>query len=161
MNSSDLASLYTEYSGKVMAYLTARVQRRADAEDLCEEVFEKICKKIGDYDEEKASLSTWIFNITRNTLIDHFRKIRPVEDIDENIPSDITVEASLLNRETLQELAKALKMLPQEQRDIVVLLYYDRKPMTEIAQMMRLSYGAVKLRHQKALSELRKYMNER
>ncbi len=161
MNPSDLESIYATYSGKVMGYLMARLQRRADAEDLCEEVFEKVCKKIDDYDAEKASLNTWIFNITRNTLIDYFRKAKPVEDIDENIPSDMSVEASLLQRETLGELAKALKMLPQEQRDIVVLLYYDRKPMTEIARMMHMSYGAVKLRHQKALSELKKYINER
>ena len=57
----------------------------------------------------------------------------------------------------------ALNLLPQELRDIVVLLYYDRKPMTEIADLMHLSYGAVKLRHQNALMMLReelKYLRE-
>ena len=49
--------------------------------------------------------------------------------------------------------------MTQEQQDIVVLLYYDRKPLTEIAQLMHLSYGVVKLRHQKALSSLRKYLS--
>ena len=62
----------------------------------------------------------------------------------------------LLEQETLSELAAALNLLPQELRDIVVLLYYDRKPMTEIAELMHLSYGAVKLRHQKALTLLKR-----
>ena len=139
-----------------MGYIAARVQRRADAEDLCEEVFEKVFRKLSEYDREKAALSTWIFTITRNTVIDHYRKNKPTEEIDENIPADSAVDTSLLENETMTELAAALRQLPQELQDIVVLLYYDRKPLTEIAEMMHLSYGAVKLRHQKALTLLRK-----
>lgn len=159
MNSSDWEQVYAAYSGKVMGYIRARVRRKEDAEDLCAEVFEKAYRKINDYDADKAALNTWIYTIARNTLIDHFRKSRPTEEIDENIPADISVESSLLQKETLRDLAGALRLLPQEQRDIVVLLYYERKPMTEIAQMMRLSYGAVKLRHQKALATLKRQLN--
>ena len=155
-SSSEWEKVYAMYSGKVMGYIVARVQRRADAEDLCEDVFEKIFRKIGDYNQDKAALGTWIFAITRNTVIDYYRKIKPSEEIDENLPSDTLVESSLLNEEALSELAAALKKLPQDLQDIVVLMYYDQKPMTEIARMMHLSYGAVKIRHQKALSLLKK-----
>lgn len=142
-----------------MGYIMARVQRRADAEDLCADVFEKVLRKIREYDEDRAAIGTWIFTITRNTLIDYYRKNRPAEEIDENMPSDTAVDATLIREETLRELAAALKEMPQDLRDIVVLMYYDRKPMTEIARMMHLSYGAVKLRHQKALNILKKTMN--
>ncbi len=158
MTSLDVGKIYADYHGKVMRYIMTRVQRRAEAEDLCEDVFEKVFKKIDEFDETKASLSTWIFTITRNTLIDHFRKFRPSEEIDEGMPSDMSVEAPMLEKETLDELADALNKLDQEMRDIIVLLYYDKKPMTEIAQLMGLSYGVVKLRHQKALLMLRQYM---
>ena len=53
------------------------------------------------------------------------------------------------------ELAAALRKMPEELQDIVVLTYYDGKPLTEVAKIMHLSYGAVKLRHQKALVLLR------
>ena len=158
MNPSDFEQIYATYNKKVMGYIMARVQRRAEAEDLCADVFEKVFRKIDDYDTEKAAVSTWIYTITRNTLIDYFRKMKPTEEIDENIPEGTTIDASLLNREMLSDLAKALRMLPREQQDIVVMLYYDRKPMTEIAQIMHLSYGVVKLRHQKALATLKKYL---
>jgi RNA polymerase sigma-70 factor (ECF subfamily) len=156
MNAPAWEEIYAAYSGKVMGYIMARVQHRADAEDLCAEVFEKVFRKIDDYDQSKASLSTWIFTVTRNTLIDHFRKTKPSEELDENMADDAAVETSMLEQETLSELAAALKRLPQELRDIVILMYYDRKPMTEIAEMMHLSYGAVKLRHQKALTMLKR-----
>ena len=148
-------SIYQEYSGKAMGYISARVQRRADAEDLCSEVFEKVFRKMEGYDQEKASVGTWIYTITRNTVIDYFRKNRPTAELDENIASDGEVDDSLLNNETLSELAQALKKLPQELQDIVVLMYHDGIPMTEVAKMMHLSYGAVKLRHQKALNMMR------
>ena len=159
MTSPDVGEIYSAYSGKVMRYIMTRVQRRAEAEDLCEDVFEKVFRKIDEFDETKASLSTWIFTITRNTLIDHFRKFRPSEEIDEGMPSDMSVEAPMLEKETLDELADALNKLDQEQRDIIVMLYYDQKPMTEIARLMNLSYGVVKLRHQKALLMLRQYLS--
>ena len=158
MTSSELEKIYEIYSGKVMGYILARVPRRADAEDLCADVFEKAFRKIGEFDQNKASMSTWIYTITRNTVIDHFRKTRPVEEIDDNIPSDSAVDASLLQNEMLSELAAAIRKLPRELQDIVVMVYYDRKPLTEIAGLMRMSYGAVKLRHQKALSMLKKEM---
>ena len=138
-----------------MGYIAARVQRRADAEDLCADVFEKAFRKRDAFDESKASISTWIFTITRNTVIDYFRKTRPTEEPDENLASDDEVDEHLLSQETLSELATALNKLPEELQDIIVLMYYDGKPMTEVATMMGLSYGAIKLRHQKALSMLK------
>ena len=154
----DMEQIYLEYHDKVMGYIRARVQGWADAEDLCADVFEKVQRKLGDFDSSKASVSTWIFTITRNTVIDYFRRSKPSEELDENLSDDTEVDENLLNNETLSELAGALKALPEELRDLIVLRYYDGKPLTEVAELMGLSYGAVKLRHQSALSKLRKYM---
>ena len=151
----DIETLYAQYSGKVMGYIHARVRNRADAEDLCADVFEKIQRKLEGFDPSKASVSTWIFTITRNTVIDHYRRSRPSEELDENLSDDTELDEDLLNSESLSELAGALRSLPEEMRDIIVLRYYDGKPLTEIAELMNLSYGAVKLRHQNAVLMLR------
>ena len=155
MQTVDLDQIYTEYSGKVMGYIRARVRSSADAEDLHSEVFEKILRKIDGFDPSKASMNTWIFTITRNTVIDHFRRTKPSEELDENLSDNIELDENLLNTETLSELAAALRKLPQQMMDIIVLRYYDGKPLTEIAELMNLSYGAVKLRHQNAVLMLR------
>lgn len=119
-------------------------------------MFEKVQRKLAEFDPAKASVSTWIFTITRNTVIDHYRRSKPSEELDENLADDGELDESLLNQEMLGELARALKALPAQMRDIIVLRYYDGRPLTEIADMMGLSYGAVKLRHQSALAKLRK-----
>ena len=150
-----MEKIYRAYHDKVMGYIRARINRWADAEDLCADVFERIYRKLPEYDRTKAQLGTWIFTITRNPVIDYFRRSKPTEELDENLSDDTPVEADLLQSESLSELAEALKRLPQELTDIIVLRYYDGKPLTEIAELMGLSYGAVKLRHQKALVLLR------
>ena len=155
----DIETLYAQYSSKVMGYIHARVRNRADAEDLCSDVFEKVQRKMGDFDPSKASVSTWIFTITRNTVIDYYRRTRPTEEPDENLADNTEIDEGLLNSESLSELAGALRALPEEMRDIIVLRYYDGKPLTEIAEMMGLSYGAVKLRHQSALAKMRKALS--
>lgn len=161
MQTADLDRIYAEYSGKVMGYIRARVRSKADAEDLHSEVFEKILRKIEGFDPEKASLNTWIFTITRNTVIDHFRRSKPGEELDENMADDTELDEDLLRTENLSELAAALRSLPQQLMDIVVLRYYDGKPLTEIAQLMNLSYGAVKLRHQNAIMLLKQQLMDR
>lgn len=150
-----MEEIYLAYHKKVMGYLVSRVNSRADAEDLCSDVFEKVQRKLAEYDQEKASVGTWVFTITRNTLIDFFRRSKPKEELDENLADEEEMEAGMLDRETLSELAGALRQLPQQLMDIIVLRYYDGKPLTEIAEIMELSYGAVKLRHQNALALLR------
>ena len=154
----DIETIYAQFSTKVMGYIHARVRNRADAEDLCSDVFEKIHRKLADFDPSKASVSTWVFTITRNTVIDHYRRSKPTEELDETLSDDTEIDEGLLNSESLSELAGALRALPEELRDLIVLRYYDGKPLTEVAEIMGLSYGAVKLRHQSAIAKLRRLL---
>ena len=104
MEAPDLDRIYTEFSGKVMGYIRARIR-------------------------------------------------------DENLSDNVELDEDLLNQESLSELAAALRRLPQQLMDIIVLRYYDGKPLTEIAEIMNLSYGAVKLRHQNAVIMLREALS--
>ena len=76
------------------------------------------------------------------------------------LPADNNVVDYLLKPVDEEELAAALKRMPEELRDLIVLRYYDNKPLTEVADLMGLSYGAVKLRHQKALGILKKALSD-
>ena len=160
MNPSEIERIYTEYSGKVMGYIRSKVRSSADVEDLCSEVFEKVFRKITEYDKTKSALSTWIYTIARNTVIDFYRKFKPGEELDENLSDGAELDEKMLSTETLGELAKALQKLPEQMREIIVLRYYDGMALTEIAEQIGMSYGAVKLRHQNALLRLRQEMEE-
>ena len=152
--------IYRKYRDKVMGYILARVQRREEAEDLCADVFEKAFRKMGDYDQSKAAVGTWIYTITRNTVIDHFRKTRPTAELDENIPLDGEVDESILKGETLRELASAVEKLPPDLQNIIVLVYYERLPMIEVTNWVGYSYRTMTLKHRKALDMLKKILED-
>ena len=147
--------LYTAYREKVLAYLAGRTERREDAEDLCQEVFAEVFRCLPQYDAGKASLSTWIYQITRFTLIDYMRLKRPQEPLTEDILAADDLEEDFIRKETLERLASALTALPQEELDIIVLRYYRGKTLTEISRLTGISYGMVKVKHKKTLETLR------
>ncbi|MBQ7161640.1 MAG: sigma-70 family RNA polymerase sigma factor [Clostridia bacterium] len=147
--------IYAAYREKVLAYLTARTECREDAEDLCAEVFAEVIRCLDRYDPEKASLSTWIYQITRFTFIDHLRKKRPFEPLGEELAEADDLTESLINKETLERLASALQTLKREERDIIVLRYYKKMSLSEISRLTGISYGMVKVRHKGALRALR------
>ena len=66
-------ALYTAYSEKVRGYVFGKVANRHDAEDLVSDVFLKAYEKYPTFDADRASVSTWLYTITRNTVIDYFR----------------------------------------------------------------------------------------
>ncbi len=149
------AEIYAAYRDKVLAYLTGRTNSREDAEDLCADVFAEVLRCLPNYDPEKASLSTWIYQITRFTFIDYLRKRRPNEPLDEELAAAGDISEDYVKKETLERLASALLTLKREERDIVVLRYYKGLSLTQISRRTGISYGMVKVRHQKALSALR------
>ncbi len=158
MTAAEQTKLYTEYRGRVLGYIASRVPSREDAEDLCQNVFEKAYRSADRYDAEKSAPGTWLYAITRNAVIDFWRRARPTEELPEAFSDESAVDDDLIREETLEELAAALERLPDELTDIIVLRYYDCLPLTEVAETLGLSYGAVKIRHNKALTLLRTAM---
>ena len=148
--------IYRDYKNKVFGYIFNRIHNHADAEDLTSDVFAKIVAHIDSYNPEKASLSTWVFVITRNTLIEHFRKQRITEDIDEQqIPvSDEPVE-KIVMEEQQELLAKALGELPEKMRDIVVARYYYGYRFAKIGEMMDMTEANARVTHARALAKLK------
>ena len=72
----DAGQIYEEFQPKVRAYVRGKIQDPHDAEDLVSAVFMKVVQKLDSFDPAKASVSTWVYTITRNTVTDHFRTQR-------------------------------------------------------------------------------------
>jgi RNA polymerase sigma-70 factor (ECF subfamily) len=157
----DAEKIYQEFYPKVYQYLFNRMRIAQDAEDMAQTVFLKVCAKLDTFDVTKSSLSTWIFTITRNTLIDHqrFMAIRCHEEIPETV-----VELSpdmldhIIMEQELERLAKALEKLTREERDLIILHYYDEYTLLKVAELMRRPYGHIKRLHRKALKKMKNHL---
>lgn len=155
----DMHSIYEEYYNRVLNYASARLPCRMDAEDICEDVFERVLTCLDAFDPDRASMSTWIFVITRNCVIDFYRCQRPTVELTDDLPQEGDVDDALIRAETVDALTAAMDRLPGQLREIVALHYHAGLPLTQISRRLGISYGAVKGRHAKALSLLREFLH--
>lgn len=161
----DLETIYNDYHDKLFYYIKTKVTSIEDAEDICSEVFIKVQKKLVDYDSEKAGVSTWIYTIARNSVIDYYRTHKDADELTDEMSATLSsgeeTDAALLNRETLEELAAALQKLSDEERTVIVLHYYEELSLADIEKQTGLSYGQVKLRHNSALKKMERFLSGR
>lgn len=151
--------VYCQYRDKVGRYISAKITNRADAEDLISETFLKVYEKFDTFDESRSSLSTWIYTITRNTVIDYFRKHRIHAELSESLPDEVCVEDEIFREEALKLLAQALKRLDRRSRDLIILRYDKKLSLKDIAVRLDISYAYVKILHKDALQRLRAFLN--
>ena len=152
--------IYIEFKDRVARYVRGKVGNEHDSEDVVSDVFVKVFNGLSDFDENKASLSTWIFTITRNAVIDYFRASKRFCELPEELCSEDDTERNMINAEMLERLASALERLNDRERDIIILHYYSGRTLKDIARDIGISYSYVKLLHSDALKVLRKYIDE-
>ena len=148
--------IYLEYRDKVYAYIRGKVADPHEAEDLQSCVFVKVFQGLGGFDQTRASLSTWIYTIAKNTVYDFFRLRRVHEELD----TDRQEAEGLVLAEELERLSHALEKLHERERDLIILHYYKEYTLKQIAEMMGMSYGNAKVVHKKALKALEREMQD-
>jgi RNA polymerase sigma-70 factor (ECF subfamily) len=146
-----------------MSYRVADVHL---AEDLTSTVFEKALTKFKSYSPEKAAISTWIFRIARNTLIDHFRasgrrKTVPLEEMDTQPKTDVTPERKFLEKEEAGILRKCLEKLSPKEREIISLKFGAEMNNRQIAGLLGISDSNVGVILFRAVRKLRDDFAER
>ena len=146
-------AIYREYRQKVHGYIIGHVNNPEDAEDLCSEVFRKVLEHLDL--TAGTGVSSYIYTVTRNTVVDYCRTRRIDLPLDEDLKGDSGPEETIINSDSLDRLALALRQLPDRERDIVVLYYYANNTLHEISDKMSLPYSVTKRAHQSALKHLR------
>lgn len=159
-NTLDKDKIYRDYSQKVTRYVASKVGDYNQVEDLVSTIFVKVYSNWDKFDEEKASISTWIYTIANNTVLDYYRTRKVYDEMPEDIV-DATegLDEGLLREELLDSLAEALAVLPQRERDLIVLHYYHNLTLKTVAEKMNMSYANVKIVHKKAIAMLQNKMN--
>ncbi|HVU03023.1 MAG TPA: sigma-70 family RNA polymerase sigma factor [Polyangiaceae bacterium] len=162
MDRTAFDALFAEYAPRVRAYLVRQGLGSALAEEVVQEVMLTVWRENARFDPEKGSMSTWVFTIARNRLIDSVRRRRRPEpdpedpcwvgDRDVVAPSPET-RAAL--RERVRELRAAFFDLPAEQRAVLEGLYFEGQSMSEHSEATGVPLGTVKTRARLALRALR------
>lgn len=156
-NENDLMMerIYKEYYPKVVGYVRSKVSSPDDGEDICSNIMMKVMKGLPGFDPAKASLATWIFAIARNAVIDYYRQRKAYEELDENIPCASDDFETIFKEDALEELARALRKLSEQERNVIVLHYYRNMTLKDIASSACMSYSNIKKIHARGLLHLK------
>ena len=148
-----------------------------DADDLTQEVFIKMYKTLDSYDVERGAFTTWITTITRNLLVDHFRKGKhdrltdsldaspgPEEEgraLGEQIEdkSRVSPDEQVRSREAGETVHQALQKLSPELREAVILRDLQDMDYKEIAAVLKVPEGTVKSRINRGRVELARLLS--
>ena len=154
------AELYEEYLPRVFRYMSYRLNDTSVAEDLTASVFEKALDKFAVYRADKASFSTWLFTIARNTVIDHYRTSskRQTVHLDkaaEMAETKSSPEEEFSRREERQRLTVCLAVLSTQEQDIVSFKFGSELTSRRIANMIGLSESNVGTILYRAVRKLR------
>jgi len=146
----DMEAVYNEYFSTVYNYVFYKLLNRENAEDVVSQVFMKVMSKLDTFDSAKASLKTWIIRITDNTLIDYYRRRRPMLSIDHEESGLENVLYVHFDEQYDQEIAPerqavlaALKQLPERERMFIYYKYFENITNREIARQMNMNENTV------------------
>jgi RNA polymerase sigma-70 factor (ECF subfamily) len=155
------SQLYDRFSTLVFTLAMRMLKVRSDAEDLLQEVFLQVWRQAQSYNVDRGSPEAWIINIARSRAIDKIRSIRRMErsfvltDDPARAESGDNVESSAAESEAKLAMNSALANLPDAQRRVLELAYFDGLTQTEIATRLAEPLGTVKTRMRTGIQRLR------
>lgn len=148
-------ALLDRYQDRVFRLLSRYTRDRAETEDLAQEVFVKVFRKLHTFQQD-AAFYTWLYRITVNTATDHLnrrrrRRLHLVEDhavLDPSRrdPEDAGSAQPLLDREVHEVTRKVLETLPEKYRTILILREYEDLSYTRMSEVLECSIGTVESR---------------
>ncbi len=146
------AQLLQRYESKVYRLCCALLHDSAQAQDAAQESWVRIWKALPRYDE-RASLSTWIYTITRNrclSAIERRRELASLSDtaVDDEVQAlraaDHAPDEASENDDRTALLRELIELLPERQRRVLTLFYYQNRSVAEVAAMLGMPAGSVK-----------------
>jgi RNA polymerase sigma-70 factor (ECF subfamily) len=143
----------------------------SEAQDLTQDVFLRVFRALGGFRAAEGSFATWLTRLTRNLLIDHYRRTRNervTDSIEEQLPrveegfiSVYRPDAALAGREASEMLQRALARLSPDLRETIILRDLQEMEYREIAQVLNIPEGTVKSRLNRGRTELARILKRR
>jgi len=155
-----LARLYDGYRVILFSLLVRILNSREEAEDILQDVFIQVWRRAKDFDEKRGRPFTWLVTLTRSRAIDRLRQLGARQRLAASAERDQSDEASDALADTIKAARKeivqrALAQLPQEQRQTLVLAYFEGLTQSEIASQLGAPLGTVKTRMRSGMIKLR------
>lgn len=156
-------TLYRRYVEPIFRFTRSRVSSERDAEDLTENVFLKAFEGLDSYEERGAPFGAYLYQVARNSIIDHYRTSKPVESLEsaEKYSDDrLGAEKGIVEREAVSKIEQALENLPENYQEVIRLRLMMDLPTDQVAAWMNKKPATVRVLQHRALKALREALGE-
>ncbi len=158
------AALFAHFAPRLKSYMLRLGSSAPQAEELAQEAMVTVWRKADRYDPARAAASTWIFTIARNLRIDAYRRSNHPE-LDPEDPALVpdpppAADAEVARKQDARRIRAALAELPEEQREVVRMSFFDDKTHTEISEILDIPLGTVKSRIRLAFARIRTSLDD-
>ena len=155
--------LYARYVKKMYSYVYHRTGNRQDAEDLTAKVFSRAYAHIGKYVERGVPVQAWLYRIAHNLVANWHRdqSRRKIIALDDYVARSLQSEAPerlAEDQEERDQLLAAVRRLPEDRQQLLLLKFIEQLPNEEIGEIMGRTEGAVKSLYHRTLLALREDM---
>lgn len=155
--------LVREYQERVYWHVRKMVIDHDDADDLVQEIFVKVWKNLDRFRED-AKLYTWIYRIATNECLTFLKKKKkkffvPINDVQNELSEKLDQDPGISGDEVQLKLQKALLTLPDKQRMVFNMKYFDDMKFKEIAEITNTSEGALKANYHHAVKKIEEFIN--
>lgn len=144
-----------EFAPRLRAFIRRRVRDDATADDLTQEALLKVYRSRGTL-RDGTRLEAWLYQIARGTIIDHYRRRRPTEELPAALAGESPDEMAAMRMRVLNSMKRFLEELPETYREPVRLAELEELPLARIALRLDLSLTAVKSRVRRGRAMLKK-----
>ncbi|MDM1549228.1 RNA polymerase sigma factor [Empedobacter falsenii] len=156
--------LVKDYHQRIYWQIRRMVLIHEDADDIAQNVFIKIYQNLNSFKNE-SKLSTWIFRITYNETINFIHKNAKeqnvsFEDYSMNIADDLSADEYYTGDEIELKLQKAMASLPEKQRVVFMMKYYDEMKYEQISEILGTSVGALKASYHHAVTKIKEFLED-
>ncbi|HAX71537.1 MAG TPA: RNA polymerase sigma factor SigZ [Anaerolineales bacterium] len=148
-----LESIYTDFHSKLHRFIAGRVSDPDTAEDILQDVYLKIHSRIDGLREEDR-LESWIYQITRNAIIDYYRRARPLDELSDSLASSPDDEPDAVSQ-LASSVKGMLNCVPEKYREALELTELQGLSQVELATRLNISGSGAKSRVQRAREKLK------
>ena len=140
-----IETLWRNTSDQLLSFIRSRVNEPTQAEDILQDVFLKMYERIHTLRDDQK-LESWMYQIARNAITDHYRKQKPTDALPDQIPTEPTTNDITSRQEMATWLLPVIAMLPNTYRDPVYLSEIEGWSHQQVADHLDLSLSATKSR---------------
>lgn len=155
-----MSLLYERHYRQLFGYLFKMTKQKEASEDLVQNVFFRLLKYRKNFNGDGV-FRAWMYHVARNVLHDHYQKAKRIpSNVDLHVfegrmEEDILADEQIEKKQAVETLIKAMEQLSAENRELLILCRYQDLKHQEIARILNISEGAVKVRVHRAMNELK------